>query len=97
MRSMRSDSLVACTCGDLFCFVESLSMNFTLPRTRLVHDYLGSLSCQRLGPPATLTTSTSLLYVSLTDSFECQDKSYLNPYFITYITKISRRDYSRLG
>jgi len=59
---------VGCTCRNLYCSAESLSMGFTIPRTRLVHDHLRLLSCQRLGPPATLTTWPSLLYVSLTDS-----------------------------
>jgi len=40
----------------------------------LAFKHLKPLSCQRLGPPATLTTLVStLLYVRLTDSLECQD------------------------
>jgi len=50
-------------------------MGFTLPHTRLAFKYLRPLSCQRLGPPATLTTWISftwisLLYVRLTDPLE---------------------------
>ena len=75
---MRSDSLDACTCGGLYCSAEPLPMSFILLRTRLVHDHLGSLSWQRrLGPLASLTTWTSLLYVSLTDSLEFQDVTLL--------------------
>ena len=53
---VKSDSLVACTCDGLYYSVESLSMDFILPHTRLVHDHLRSLSCQKLGHPTTLTT-----------------------------------------
>jgi len=74
---MRSDSLVICTCGRLYFSAEPSPMSFTLPRTRLVHDHLKSLSYQRLGPPDTLTTWTSLLYMSLIDSLECQDATLL--------------------
>jgi len=52
-------------------------MGFTLPRTKLVHDHLRPLSCQRLGPPTTFTTWISLLYVSPTNSLECQDATLL--------------------
>jgi len=52
---------------------SQLPMGFTLPFTRLAFKHLRSLSCQRLGPPATLTTWVSTLYVRLTDSLECQD------------------------
>jgi len=70
-----------CTCGGLYCSTEPMPMSFTLPHTRLVHDHLRPLSCQRLVPPATLTTWTSLLYVSLTDSLECQDAALLESLF----------------
>jgi len=50
-----------------------LLMGFTPPLTRLAFKHLRSLSCQRLGPLATLTTWVSTLYVRLTDSLECQD------------------------
>jgi len=84
----RSDSLDACTCGGLYCPAEPLSMSFTLPPTRLVHDCLGPLSCQRLEPPTTLITWISLLYVSLTDSLELQDATLLEslPNYIHYNT-----------
>ena len=36
--------------------VEPLPMGFTLPRTKLAFKHLRPLSCQRLGPPTTLTT-----------------------------------------
>jgi len=52
---------------------SQLSMCFTLPLTRLAFKHLRSLYCQRLGPPTTLTTWVSTLYVRLTDSLECQD------------------------
>jgi len=52
----QSDSLDACTCGGLYYSAEPLPMGFTLPRTRLAFKHLRPLSCQRLGPPATLTT-----------------------------------------
>jgi len=41
---------------------SQLAMGFTLP-----------LSCQRLGPPTTLTTWVGTLYVRPTNSLECQD------------------------
>ena len=63
---LRSDSLDVCTCGGLYCSAEPLPMGFTLPRTRLAFKRLGPLSCQRLGPPATLTTWISLIYLRLT-------------------------------
>jgi len=75
---MRSDSLHACTCGGLHYSAKSLPMGLTLPRTRLAHDHLGSLSCQRLEPFATLTTWISLLYVGLTDSLDFQDATLLD-------------------
>ena len=52
---------------------SQLSMSFTLPLTRLAFKHLRPLSCQRLGPPTTLTTWVSKFYVTLTDSLECQD------------------------
>jgi len=74
---IRSNSLNVCTCGGLYYSAEPLPMGFTLPRTRLAHDHLGSLSCQRLGPSTTLTTWINLLYVRLTDSLEFQDATLL--------------------
>jgi len=68
-----SDSLDACTCGGLYCSAEPLPMGFTLPHTRLAFKHLRQLSCQRLRPPATLTTWVSLLYLRLTDPLEFQD------------------------
>jgi len=65
--------LDACTCGGLYCSVEPLPMGFTLPHTRLAFKRLRPLSCQRLGPPTTLTTWVSLLYMRLTDTLEFQD------------------------
>ena len=52
---------------------SQLPMGFTLPLTRLAFKHLRPLSCQRLGPPTTLTTRVSTLYVRLTNSLECQD------------------------
>ena len=68
-----SDSLDACTRGGLYCSAEPLPMGFTLPLTRLAFKRLRPLSCQRLGPPATLTTRVSLLYLRLTDPLEFRD------------------------
>jgi len=48
-------------------------MGFTLPHTRLAFKHLRLLSCQRLGPHASLTTWISLLYMRLTNSLEFQD------------------------
>jgi len=48
-------------------------MGFTLPHTRLAFQHLRPLSCQRLRPPATLTTWISLLYMRLTDPLEFRD------------------------
>jgi len=48
-------------------------MGFTLPHTRLAFKHLRPLSCQRLGPPATLITWVSTLYVRRIDSLEFQD------------------------
>jgi len=48
-------------------------MGFTLPHTRLAFKRLRPLSCQRLGPLATLTTWISLLYMRLTDPLEFRD------------------------
>jgi len=79
-----SKSLDACTCVGVYCSAEPLSMGFTLPRTRLVHDHLWSLSYQRLGPPATLATWINMLYVRLIDSLEFQMQPCLNPYLIIY-------------
>jgi len=70
---LRSDSLDACTRGGLYCSAEPLPMGFTLPLTRLAFKRLRPLSCQRLGPPATLTTWVSLLYLRLTDPLEFRD------------------------
>jgi len=70
---LRSDSLDACTCGGLYCFAEPLPMGFTLPHTRLAFKRLRPLSCQRLGPPTTLTTWVSLLYLRFTDPSELRD------------------------
>ena len=70
---LRSDSLDACTCGGLYCSAEPLPMGFTLPHTRLAFTRLRPLSCQRLGPPATLTTWVSLLYLRLIDPLEFRD------------------------
>jgi len=66
----RLDSWDACTCGGLYYSAELLPMGFTLPRTRLVHNHLVTLSCQRLD---LLLLSPLLLYVSLTDSLEFQN------------------------
>jgi len=52
---------------------SQLPMGFTLPLTRLAFKHLKPLSCQRLGPPTTLTTWVSTFYVRLTNSLECQD------------------------
>jgi len=70
---IRSDSLDVCTCGGLYCSAEPLPMGFTLPQTMLSFKHLRPLSCERLGPPATLTTWISLLYVRLTDPLEFWD------------------------
>ena len=78
---MKSDSLVACTCSDLYYSAEPLPMSFILPQVRLVNDHLRTLSYQRPGPPATLTTWTSLLYVTLTNSLKCQDAALLESLF----------------
>jgi len=48
-------------------------MGFTLPCTRLAFKHLRPLSYQRLGPPATLTTWVSTLYMRLTDCLKVQD------------------------
>ena len=85
---LRSDSPDACTCGGLYCSAEPLPMGFTLPRTKLAFKRLRSLSCQRLGPPATLTTWVSLLYLRLTDPFRVSGcDPYLNPYLNIYTTR----------
>jgi len=93
---IRSDSLDACTCGGLYCSTKPLSMSFTLPHTRLAFKHLRSLSCQRLGPPATLTTWISLLYLRFSDPLEFQDAILTwIPILIIYTTyhhKISPRD-----
>jgi len=70
---LRSDSPDACTCGGLYCSAEPLPMGFTLPHTRLAFKRLRPLSCQRLGPPATLTTWVRFLYLRLTDPLEFRD------------------------
>jgi len=70
---IRSDSLDVCTCGGLYCSAEPLPMGFTLPYTRLTFKRLRPLSCQRLWPPATLTTWIGLLYMRLTDPLEFWD------------------------
>ena len=85
---LRSDSLDACTCGGLYCSAEPLPMGFTLPHTRLAFKRLGPLSCQRLGPPATLTTWVRFLYLRLTDPFRVSGcDPYLNPYLSIYTTR----------
>ena len=81
-----SDSLDACTCGGLYCSVEPLPIGFTLPHTRLAFKRLRPLSCQRLGPPATLTTWVNTLYVRLTNSLECQDAILLES-LLNYIMR----------
>ena len=58
---MRSDTLVACICNGLYGSAEPLPIGFTIPHTRLVHDHLRPLSCQRLGPPATHHMNQSTL------------------------------------
>jgi len=70
---LRSDSLDACTCGGLYYSAQPLPMGFTLPHTRLAFKRLRPLSCHRLGPPATLTTWVSLLYLRLTNPLEFRD------------------------
>ena len=70
---LRSDSPDACARGGLYCSAEPLPMGFTLPLTRLAFKRLRPLSCQRLGPPATLTTWVSLLYLRLTNPLEFRD------------------------
>jgi len=70
---LRSDSLDVCTRGGLYCSAEPLPMGFTLPHTRLTFKHLRPLSCQRLRPPATLTTWVSLLYLRLIDPLEFRD------------------------
>jgi len=81
---MKSDSLVLA----LVVAFTALQSHQLVHHTRLVHNYLRPLSCQRPWPSATLTTWTSLLYVSLTNSLECQDAtlleslSYYTQYFI---------------
>ena len=70
---LRSDSPDACTCGGLYYFAEPLPIGFTLPDTRLAFKRLRPLSCQSLGPPATLTTWLSLLYMRLTNPLEFRD------------------------
>jgi len=70
---LRSDSLDVCTRGGLYCSAEPLPMGFTLLHTRLAFKRLRPLSCHRLGPPTTLTTWVSLLYMRLTDPLEFRD------------------------
>jgi len=72
----RLDSLDACTYGGLYCSAEPLPMDFTLLHTRLVHNHLGPLSCQRQ-PPHALAIWISSLYVRLIDSLEIQDATLL--------------------
>ena len=85
---LRSDSLDACTCGGLYYSAASLPMGFTLPHTRLTFKHPRPLSCQRLRPPATLTTWVSLLYLRLTDPFRVSGcDPYLNPYLNIYTTR----------
>jgi len=81
---LRSDSLDACTCGGLYCSAEPLPMGFTLPHTRLAFKRLRPLSCQRLGPPATLTTWVSLLYLRLTDPLEFRNAVLTWIHILTY-------------
>ena len=52
---------------------SQLPMGFTLPLIRLTFKHLRPLSCQRLGPPTTLTIRVSTLYVKLTNFLKCQD------------------------
>jgi len=88
---LRSDSLDACTCGSLYCSAEPLPMGFTLPHTRLAFKRLRSLSCQRLGPPATLTTWVSLLYLRLTDPLEFRDAVLTWIHILTYTLHTTMR------
>ena len=81
---LRSDSLDACACGGLYCSAEPLPMGFTLPHTRLAFKRLKPLSCQRLGPPATLTTWVSLFYLRLTDPLEFRDAVLTWIHTLTY-------------
>jgi len=60
-------------------------MGFTLPRTRLAFKNLRPLFCQRLGPPATLTTWVSTFYVRLTNSLDFQDMQSLLESLLNYI------------
>ena len=56
-----------------FIFLQS-HCQWVLPyHTRLAFKRLRPLSCQRLGPPATLTTWVSLLCMRLTDPLEFRD------------------------
>ena len=80
----RLDSLDACTCGGLYCSTEPLPMGFTLPCTRLAFKRLRPLSCHRLGPPATLTTWVSLLYLRLADPLELRDAILTWIHILTY-------------
>jgi len=93
---IRSDSLDACTCGGLYYSAEPLPMSFTLPHTRLAFKHLRPLSCQRLGPPATLTTWISLLYMRLTNPLEFRDAILtwilILIIYTTYHHEISPRD-----
>jgi len=87
---IKLDSLETCTCSSIYYSAERLSMSFTIPHTRLVHDHLRPLSYQRLRPPTTLTTRTNLLFMSLTDPLECQyvilleSISHYIHYFVTH-------------
>ena len=74
---MISDSLDVYTCGGLYCSVKLLPMGFTLSHTMLVHYHLEPLSYQRLGSLCTLTTLTSILYVSLTYFLKFHDATLL--------------------
>ena len=88
---LRSDSLDVCTRGGLYCSAEPLPMGFTLPLTRLAFKRLRPLSCQRLGPPATLTTWVSLLYLRLTDPLEFRDAILTWILILIYTLHATRR------
>jgi len=59
----------------------------------IVYNHLGPLSCKKLGPPATLATWVSLLYVRLTDSLEFQDTTLFESLsnYIHYNTTMKSR------
>jgi len=88
---LRSDSLDACTHGGFYCSAEPLPMGFTLPHTMLAFKRLRPLSCQRLGPPATLTTWVSVLYLRLTDPLELWDAVLTWIHILTYTLHTTMR------